>query len=131
LGGEGESDIYRSTKAGGAWTEPVSAGSNINTATDENTVFVTADGRYMFFSSRGHDSMGGYDIYRSESSAGVWGKPVNLGAPINTVDDDLHFVLTKDMKKAYYSTIPDLGKTERDIFEVDLSKVDILKIGVE
>lgn len=129
LGGEGESDIYTSTKIGGKWSPPVSVGSNINTTKDENTVYVTADGRWMFFSSRGHDSMGGYDIFRSENQAGVWSKPVNLGAPINTVDDDLHFVLTADMKKAYMSTIADHGKTERDIYEVDLSKVDVLKIG--
>lgn len=129
LGGEGESDIYTSTKVGGKWTTPVSVGSTINTRYDENTVYVTADGRWMFFSSRGHNSMGGYDIYRSENQAGVWSTPVNLGAPINTVDDDLHFVLTKDMKKAYMSTIADHGKNEREIYEVDLSKVNILTIG--
>lgn len=131
LGGEGESDIYKSTKVGSKWTTPVSVGPVINTATDENTVYITPDGRWMFFSSRGHDSMGGYDIYRSENQAGIWSKPVNLGAPINTPDDDLHFFLTPDMKKAYYSTIDENGKNQRDIFEVDLSKVDILKIGVE
>jgi hypothetical protein len=73
--------------------------------------------------------MGGYDIYRSENKAGVWSTPVNLGAPINTVDDDLHFVLTADKKKAYMSTITEHGKNEREIFEVDLSKVDVLTLG--
>jgi len=129
LGGEGESDIYTATKVGGKWTNPVSVGSTINTRYDENTVYVTPDGRWMFFSSRGHNSMGGYDIFRSENQAGVWSTPVNLGAPINTVDDDLHFILTKDMKRAYMSTIGDQGKNERDIYEVDLSKVDILTLG--
>lgn len=129
LGGEGESDIYTATKVGGKWTNPVSVGSTINTRYDENTVYVTPDGRWMFFSSRGHNSMGGYDIYRSENKAGVWSAPVNLGSPINTVDDDLHFVLTADKKKAYMSTITDHGKNEREIFEVDLSKVDVLTLG--
>ncbi len=129
LGGEGESDIYTATKVGGKWTNPVSVGSTINTRYDENTVYVTPDGRWMFFSSRGHNSMGGYDIYRSENQAGVWSTPVNLGAPINTVDDDLHFVLTVDKKKAYMSTITEHGKNEREIFEVDLSKVDVLTMG--
>jgi tetratricopeptide (TPR) repeat protein len=129
LGGEGESDIYTSSKVGGKWTQPVSVGSNVNTRYDENTVYVTPDGRWMFFSSRGHNSMGGYDIFRSENQAGVWSAPVNLGAPINTVDDDLHFVLTADKKRAYMSTIAEHGKNERDIYVIDLSNVDILTLG--
>lgn len=124
LGGEGMADIWMSTKDGNAWGKPVNLGNVINTPYQETTVFVSPDNKYLFFSSTGHPGMGGYDIYVSVNSNGVWGTPVNLGYPINTVADDLHFAYYPNLKRAYYSTMTNSqnkGIGARDIFMIDLT----------
>lgn len=92
-GGFGMSDIYFSVKnKKGKWQKPVNIGGNINTFYDEGSVFVTADGKEMYFSSTGHNSMGGYDIFKCERlKDSTWSKPVNMGAPVNTVDNDVTY----------------------------------------
>jgi outer membrane protein OmpA-like peptidoglycan-associated protein len=89
----GGMDIFRSDLgADSAWSEPVNLGPNINTILNEESPFLTPDGQRMYFSSQGHDNIGGFDIYYSELQAdGSWGVPVNLGFPLNTTDDDLAF----------------------------------------
>ena len=117
-------DIWMSTKDGNAWGKPVNLGNVINTPYQETTVFVSPDNKYLFFSSTGHPGMGGYDIYVSVNSNGVWGTPVNLGYPINTVADDLHFAYYPNLKRAYYSTMTNSqnkGIGARDIFMIDLT----------
>lgn len=122
-GGKGGSDIYYSTKVGRDWSKPINI-EIVNTPEHETTVFVTPDETYLFFSSKGHEGMGGYDVYVSKNIDGEWSEPKNLGYPINTVSDETHFVYYKDMNKAYYSTFSNeenKGKGMRDIFEIDLS----------
>lgn len=126
LGGEGRSDIWMSTKASGnTWSKPVNLGKTINTPGQETTVYVTPDNKYLFFSSTGHKGMGGYDVYVSANVNGAWSEPVNLGYPINSVQDETHFVYYPELKKAYYSaftTSENQGVGLRDIFEVDMSE---------
>lgn len=127
--GLGHADIYVSEKEGkSGWSEPVSLGADINTKGDERMVFIHPEGNVLFFSSDGHeDCIGGYDLYKSVLVDGKWSKPVNLGYPINTVDDDGNFIVTADKKKAYYTSAKKGGHGGRDIYEIDLSKIDILK----
>jgi hypothetical protein len=100
----------------------------INTPEDEISVFIHPDGKTLFFSSKGHLSMGGYDIFSSKLQMdGTWSAPENLGYPINTVDDDVHFVLSTDGKIAYYSTVREDGLGERDIYQIGLKNYDLLK----
>ena len=121
--GLGHSDIYRVNKISKKeWGEPTSLGPIINTPEDENTAFIHPDGNLLIFSSNGHDSMGGYDLFYSVKENGQWSKPQNMGYPINTVGDDLHFVLAADGQKGYFSAVQDKGIGGRDIIEVDLSK---------
>ena len=119
-GGTGGLDLYRSDLgADGNWGSPVNLGSNINTKYDEDAPFLSFDGSILFFSSKGHNTMGGYDVFMSKSDGqGGWGDPQNLGYPVNTPDDDKYFVLSADGKRGYYNTVRLGTMGERDIYEV-------------
>lgn len=121
------SDIYVSKKVKGNWTEAKKLPSIINTKYDEDGVFMHPDGRTMFFSSKGHDSMGGYDIFRtSMQDNGTWSKPENLGFPVNTPGDDLYFVMAANGKHGYYSSVRTGGKGYMDIYKIDFPvEIDI------
>ncbi|MBI2967060.1 MAG: OmpA family protein [Bacteroidetes bacterium] len=115
----GGKDIYIVKKnENGRWEKPVNMGPVINTPYDETSVFVHPDGRTFFFSSKGHNSMGGYDIFKTELKEGSWSKPENLGYPINTPDDDVSFVMTANGKKGYYSSSVIGGKGDKDIYRI-------------
>ena len=115
--GYGGSDIYTSTKTKkGDWGNPVNIGSTINTPYDEEGVFIHPDGRTLYFSSRGHNSMGGYDIFKSTFDNGKWSEPVNLGYPINTADDDVFFSISASGVHGYYSSVKADGYGSQDIY---------------
>ena len=121
-GGFGEHDVYKMEKQGKSWGEPINLGTNINTTYDEAAVFVSSDGNTLFFSSRGHNSMGGYDIFRSDLVNGEWSKPENLGYPINTADDDVFFMkLYEEGQKAkmFVSSSKDGGYGGMDIYQIE------------
>jgi outer membrane protein OmpA-like peptidoglycan-associated protein/tetratricopeptide (TPR) repeat protein len=92
-GGYGGLDIYRAERiAGGDWGVAQNLGPVINTPYNEETPFVSGDGKTLFFSSQGHYNMGGYDVFMSAlDKDGSWLSPVNIGYPVNTTDDDLFF----------------------------------------
>lgn len=118
-GGVGGKDIWVSTRdvKTGKWSQPKNLGKVINTAEDEEAVYMHPDGRTLFFSSKGHGSMGGYDIfYTQKDKNGNWSEPVNMGAPINSHGDDLFFVLQADGKKAYYTSVNNNG--DKDLYEI-------------
>ena len=129
LGGEGKSDIWVTHKAGKtSWSKPENLGPIINTPYNETTVQITPDEKYMFFSSKGHAGMGGYDIYYSKNVDGVWSTPKNLGYPINSVSDETHFKYYPKYAKAYYSKVSlkgDGGQGLRDIFEADMTDFNL------
>lgn len=138
LGGK---DIFRSVlDKKGKWEKPVNIGSNINTVYDEEGIYITPDGKELYFASRGHNSMGGYDIFRCRlQETGIWGDPENLGYPINTPEDDLFYSLALNGKYAYYTSTREDGIGGKDIYkviflgaekEVQLEKPEILIAGV-
>jgi len=96
-GGYGGRDIYISelrTKEGSdklKYDDAVNLGAMINTPYDEEGVFMHPDGKTLYFSSRGHKTMGGFDIFYSVNENGLWSEPVNIGYPVNTPDDDVFF----------------------------------------
>jgi tetratricopeptide (TPR) repeat protein len=96
-GGYGGLDIYRSLRASnGTWGIPVNLGPIINSPYNEDTPFISPSGNMLYFSSRGHGGMGGYDIFVSEKiDVDKWSKPFNMGYPLNTTDDDLFFCPVK------------------------------------
>ena len=131
-GAQGRGDIYMAKKISKrVWGEPKNLGPIINTPLDEISVFIHPDGKTLFFSSKGHMSIGGLDIFMSKMQPdSTWGKPENLGYPINTVGDDVHFVLSTDGKSAHYSSIRKEGLGERDIYKIDLTDYPILSDGI-
>ena len=119
LGGIGGRDIYVSTKDDkGKWGKAVNIGPTINTQYDEEGVFIHPDGKTLYFSSKGHNTMGGYDIFKSVFENGNWQEPENIGYPINTPDDDVFFVMAANGKHGYYSSFNTNGFGEKDIYMV-------------
>lgn len=121
--GIGSHDIFKSTlNAKGEWGPPENLSSVINTVYDERTVFIHPDGKTLYFSSQGHNSMGGYDLFKSvyNDSSKKWSLPLNLGFPINSPDDDVDFVVAANGKYAYYSTVRPDGFGEKDIYRITM-----------
>lgn len=91
-GGLGELDLWVSERDDtGDWGIPANLGSVVNTPYNEETPFISGDGNTLTFSSEGHGSMGGYDIFLSQFAAGQWTNPVNIGYPVSTTDDNTGF----------------------------------------
>ncbi|MDF1672581.1 MAG: OmpA family protein, partial [Vicingaceae bacterium] len=117
--GKGGKDIYKATKdSEGNWGEAENLGNSINTSEDEDAIFLHPDGKTLYFSSKGHSTMGGYDIFKSVNEKGMWSNPENLGYPINSSEDDVCFVLTASGDYGYYTSIKAEGKGKRDIYRV-------------
>ncbi|MFP4620647.1 MAG: OmpA family protein [Bacteroidales bacterium] len=117
----GGKDIFYSEKdADGKWSYPVNLGGTINTSLNEEGVFVNSTNDKLYFSSEGHNSMGGYDIFMSERDAsGDWQKPENIGYPINTpYDDVLYRMIEGESNKGYYATVKEEGYGGKDLYEI-------------
>lgn len=99
-------DIYRTTKReDGTWTKAVNIGPPINTNGNDKSPFLHSDSRTLYFSSDSLPGLGGYDIYMSKmDDNGRWGKPVNLGYPINTESDEVGFFVSTDGKTGYFAS---------------------------
>lgn len=119
--GQGGMDIFRSRRLPtGEWAVAENLGEVINTKYDEEAPFIHPDGKTLFFSSRGHNSMGGYDIFFSVEENGKWSTPMNIGSPMNTPDDEYFFVMSTDGKRAYYSSSNGQGFGGKDIYLMHL-----------
>ena len=125
-GNESSTDIYMVEKVGKGWGEAVALPMTINSVGRETTPFITPDGRYLFYSSDGLTGMGGLDVYVVENKGGEWSVPVNLGAGINTVNNDSHFVYAIEFKTAYVSGYEIVGnKSSLDIYQFDMTNFSI------
>lgn len=119
--GFGRGDIYVSQRVNGIWSEPKNMGNVINTPGDEKFVFIHPNGKVVFFASNGHLSLGGYDIFKSEFVNGSWTPPMNIGYPINTVNEESTLSITRDNKTMFLSAEFENSLGERDIYSVDIS----------
>lgn len=119
-GGYGMHDIYVSEwdEDKGEWGKPINLGPRINTEFDERGVFIHPNNTTLYFSSNGHNTIGGLDVFKSELNDGSWGAPENLKPPINTPDDDVYFTVTGDERYAYYSSFRPGGIGEKDIYRI-------------
>lgn len=117
-GGYGGHDIYSCERlSNGSWSKPVNLGSTVNTPYDEQSPFISSDAATLYFSSKGHNTMGGYDVFFSTlSDDGLWSDAGNIGYPINTPQDDLFYIPSSDETKAFYSSSKDKGKGDEDIY---------------
>lgn len=120
-GGYGGRDLYLSHKTEkGDWGKAINMGSLINTSFDEDAPYIHPDGITLFFSSNGHNTMGGFDIFYSALSeeTGLWSNPVNVGYPVNSPDDDIFYVVSPDKTKAFYSSFKENGYGEKDNYMI-------------
>ena len=117
---QGGTDMYTSERMpDGKWNKPVNMGNLLNSVYDEAAVRLSENDSVLYFSSKGHNSMGGYDIFFSEKLPdGLWSAPENIGYPINTPDDDLFYYPSAQTKSAYYSTVLEKGIGGKDIYRV-------------
>ncbi len=124
---KGEGDIYYiRILPDGKWGAPKNLGDEINTEYDEMCPSISPDGKTLYFASKGHNSMGGYDLFVSHMNeiTGEWSKPTNVGYPINTPGDDFIISFSKDRRYAYTSSIRKEGLGGHDIYRVTFKDVD-------
>lgn len=122
-GGFGGLDIYKATKdAKGSWTNVKNLGPDVNTEMDDDGPFIDYDGVTLYFSTKGRKGMGGFDVFKTtlDIKTDKWSEPLNLGYPINTPDDDIYIVFSKDGKRAYYSSVREDGIGYQDIYLITI-----------
>jgi hypothetical protein len=125
-GGFGGRDIWYSKRIKKEkWSKPVNLGDIINSTGNEESVWVSATGDTLWFSSNGHDGVGGYDIYTAfRNEAGIWSLPENMGMPVNSQWDDLFYRPIKgEGNRAYISSNRPGGNGGFDIYEVIIESV--------
>jgi outer membrane protein OmpA-like peptidoglycan-associated protein len=117
--GFGDGDIYYcDIDINGEWGPAKNLGPEINTKYAEEGVFMHPDGVTMFFSSKGYNSMGGYDVFKTTFENGKWTAPVNMGYPINGPDDDVFFVVSGSGNRAYFASSKQGGYGEKDLYKI-------------
>ena len=121
--GEGGYDLFESSLDDkGRWGKLKSLGTRVNTWGDEIAPFVAADGQTVFFASNGLESMGGFDLYRTTTNAaGGWTEPEHLGAPINSVNDDVAFVIGAKGEVGYLTSRREADRGDLQLFEVQMN----------
>lgn len=121
-GGFGGYDIWKSVMdEEGYWTTPTNLGPNVNTPYDEATPFIHPDGKTLYFSSDGWPGLGQKDIFMSKLQAdGSFSKPINLGYPINTFNDEFGFIVSADGQEGLFSSDLDGGFGDVDIYRFKL-----------
>lgn len=126
-GGEGGIDLYMSRKLPtGEWAKAQNLGPKINTEQDEGFPTLSYDNETLYFCSEGHQSMGGFDIFKAEwdPESNTWSEPQNLGYPVNDGTDNRTISYTKDGRNAYLSTFKDeKGEGSLDIFKVTFNEI--------
>lgn len=120
-GGLGGQDLFYSKKLpDGNWANPINLGDKINTPFNEAFPILSEDSKTLYFSSEGHNSMGGYDIFKSKwnEESKDWEAPQNMGYPLNTADDNMEFTLAGNNRDGYVSAYRKEGLGDLDIYKV-------------
>jgi hypothetical protein len=128
-GGYGGRDIWQAEiQADGSWGKVKNLGARINTEYNEDAPFMHSNGVALVFSSEGHNSMGGYDIFTADYNAtdSTFGQVSNIGYPINTPGDDKYFVINPDGVHGYYSSGKPGGLGNQDIYSVEMVNSSLL-----
>lgn len=121
--GEKHQDIFKSEITSTGWSNPERLPDYINTPGKEESVQIHPDGQTLYFTSDGHIGMGGTDIYMCRMQEdGTWGKPVNLGYPINTHMDENSLLVSSKGDIAYFASDREGGYGSLDLYRFDLPK---------
>jgi hypothetical protein len=121
-GGKGGLDIYVAKRiAGNQWGKAKNAGKTINSGFDEESPCLTNQGKTIYFSSKGHYSMGGFDLFYSAKNGRKWSEPVNAGYPVNSTADNNFFVVKQGGEILYVSKINTTDQTGEDLYKFKIS----------
>ena len=116
LGGFGGFDLYSAEiNEDGSLNEAINLGDKVNSDKDEKYPFLTKEGKYLYFSSKGHETVGGFDVFASRMANGNFKAPKNLGSEFNSKSNEIAFFLTKD-NQGYVSSDKDSGEGNFDIY---------------
>lgn len=120
-------DIYVVERtSSGDWGESKRLSDVINTRFDEDFPFNHPDGKTLYFASKGHNSMGGYDIFKStQTASGSWTQPVNMEFAINTPWDDFLFITDKDEQIAWFASNRETSSKEATVFKIALQRIPL------
>lgn len=124
---EAQTDIYICRKLpNGKWSEPLKMGPEINTEYHEDFPYLSTDGITLYFSSEGHNTIGGFDLFKSvwNQEENTWSKAENLGFPVNTTDNDRSISLTPDNRAGYISALRPGGQGDLDIYRIKFNDMD-------
>lgn len=124
-GGMGGKDLYRIRKfMNGKYSLPFNLGPGINTPLDEDAPYIDTRDNTLYFSSKGHNSIGEYDIFKSQYNTETtkWMAPENLGMPINSTNDDIYFMKLDDKQTAYFTSRRDGGYGDADIYQINFEE---------
>jgi outer membrane protein OmpA-like peptidoglycan-associated protein len=121
INGQGGLDIYKTTlQANGTWSAPANLGPEVNTKANEDAPFIHPDQKTLFFTSDGHHTMGGRDIFVTRLVGNKWTSPENMGYPVNTTVNDNYFTLIADGTRGYFSSDRKGGMGGQDIYYIDM-----------
>lgn len=130
-GGKGGFDLYKSVKdKDGKWGIAVNLGDVVNDKYDQMSPYIHVDGKTLYFSSNGGNTIGGFDIFSSILKGDKWTSPMNLGYPINSTRDDIYYNLTVDGKRAYMASRRVGGEGLLDLYMIKLKDVQSNKIFI-
>ena len=121
--GYGASDLYFVKKLpNGKWANPSNIGENINTNLNEINPYLIDEGKTLYFASEGHNSIGGYDVFKSsfDEETQTWSKPINIGYPLNTPDDNTSICFSENKQFVYLSAYRSDSEGDLDIYRVEL-----------
>jgi len=119
-------DIYVKQKLpNGKWSEAVKVVGDVNTDLDENYPFLSLDGKYLYYSSKGHNSMGGYDVFRSKVivEGSSFSKPENMDFAVSSPNDDILYIVDSLDRTAYFSSARESQDGKLYVYEVRVEKI--------
>lgn len=126
-GGFGGVDLYMSLRLpNGEWAPAQNLGSGVNTPSDEDFPNISEDGKTLYFSSKGHTSMGEYDIFKADwnSTKRIWTDVKNIGFPVNTPEDNTNFRASENGRNGYISALRADGFGDFDIYSVTFNEIE-------
>lgn len=125
---KGSKDIYcRKRLPDGKWGLPLLVEGKVNTKYDEDFPYLSPSGEYLYFCSKGHNSMGGFDVFRSkfDPESNSFGEPENMDFAISSPDNDLFYVVDSLEKNAWFASTRQSENGKIYVYKVRVDRVPL------